>query len=312
MSPPDERSEPEDLGATPEEPPPHLLHELPPVLKVLGQVVAPATLITALLIFFGWSHTTALFGWFGIDPTSLGFSSTDYLLTSQDGLFLPGVVITLLVLVATRVLALVRRSGRTADSPPAWVAPAVATVGALLTANGVLGLFRQAMFGNVPAVAPLCLVVGVTLLGTAGHLIRAPAPSYSRGVGIAELTALTLVIAMGLFWAAGDYSAAVGRQRAAELAASLHNRAQVVLYSDKLLDVSAPGVRTVRCGGEPNAYRYRYSGLVLLLNSDSQYVFLPTGWTRAAGSAIAVPKSSQVRLDYRSAGAVEGTLPASC
>ena len=62
-------------------------------------MVAPATLITALLIFFGWSRTTVLCCWFGIDPTSLGFSSTDYLLTSQDGLFVTGAVIALLVLV---------------------------------------------------------------------------------------------------------------------------------------------------------------------------------------------------------------------
>src|SRR5829696_4296771 len=84
MAPRDESSDQTDTRPLPEGPAPNVLQELPPLLKVLGQVVAPATLITALLIFFGWSRTTALFGWFGIDPTSLGFSSTDYLLTSQD------------------------------------------------------------------------------------------------------------------------------------------------------------------------------------------------------------------------------------
>ena len=53
-------------------------------------------------------------------------------------------------------------------------------------------------------------------------------------------------------------------------------------------------------------------GLVLLLNSNGQYVFLPTGWSRRTGSAIAVPKSEQVRLDYRSAGSRPDSLPTSC
>jgi uncharacterized membrane protein len=279
---------------------------------VFGQVVAPATLITALLIFFGWSRTTALFGWFGIDPTSLGFSSTDYLLTSQDGLFVPGAVIALLVLVMTWVLNWVRHSGRSSVLRAPWVAPAAAVLGAVLATNGVLGLFGRGMFVGSLAVAPLCLVLGVTLLSLAGHSFHAQRLSYAGGAGIAELTALTIVMAMALFWAAGDYSAAVGRERAAELASSLDERSQVVLYSDKALGITAAGVRTLRCGGESAAYRYRYSGLVLLLNSNGQYVFLPTGWNRRTGSAIAVPKSDQIRLDYRSAGAREDSLPTSC
>ncbi len=289
-----------------------VLHELPTILKVLGQVVAPATLITALLIFFGWSRTTALFGWFGIDPTSLGFSSTDYLLTSQDGLFVPGVVIALLVLVMTWVLRLVRRSGHSSMDRAAWVAPAATVLGAALATNGVLGLFGRGLYADSLAVAPLCLVLGVTLLSVAGHTVHAERLSYSGGAGIAELTALTIVMAMALFWAAGDYSAAVGRERAAELAGSLNQRSQVVLFSDKALGITAAGVRTLRCVSASAAYRYRYSGLVLLLNSNGQYVFLPTGWNRRTGSAIAVPKSEQIRLDYRSAGSREDSLPTTC
>ena len=297
---------------SPEGTAPGALQELPRILKVFGQVVAPATLITALLIFFGWSRTTALFGWFGVDPTSLGFSSTDYLLTSQDGLFVPGAVIALLVLVMTWVLNVVRHSGHSSVLRAPWVAPAAAVIGAVLATNGVLGLFGRGMFAGSLAVAPLCLVLGVTLLSLAGHSFHMQRLDYSGGAGIAELTALTIVMAMALFWAAGDYSAAVGRERAAELAGSLDERSQVVLYSDKALGITAAGVRALRCGGESAAYRYRYSGLVLLLNSNGQYVFLPTGWNRRTGSAIAVPKSEQIRLDYRSAGAREDSLPTSC
>lgn len=292
---------------------PSVLQEAPALLKVLGQVVAPVTLITALLIFFGWSRTAALFGWFGIDPTSLGFSSTDYLLTSQDGLFVPGAVIALLVLAMMWVLTLVRRSGHSSLLGAAWVGPTAAVTGTVLATNGVLGIFGRGLYASSLAVAPLCLILGVALLSLAAHTVRARRLTYSRGAGIAELTALTLVMAMALFWAAGDYSAAVGRQRASEFAASLGQRPHVVLYSAEALGITAPGVQTMRCGGgESAAYRYRYSGLVLLLNSNGQYVFLPAEWTRGSGSAVAVPKSEQVRLDYRSAGAPDATLPRTC
>jgi hypothetical protein len=307
-----ESSDRSSIEPTPGETASNPLQELPTILKVFGKVVAPATLVTALLIFFGWSRTTALFGWFGIDPTSLGFSSTDYLLTSQDGLFVPGAVIALLVLVMTWALNLVRRSGHGSVVRAAWVAPAAAALGAVLATNGVLGLFGGGLFADSLAVAPLCLVLGVTLLSVAGHTVHARRLSYSGGAGIAELTALSIVMAMALFWAAGDYSAAVGRGRAAELAASLSQRPQVVLYSDKALGITAAGVQTLRCVGDSAAYRYRYSGLVLLLNSNGQYIFLPKGWNRRTGSAIAVPKSEQIRLDYRSAGSREDSLPPSC
>ena len=293
---------------------PSVLQEVPALAKVLAQVVAPVTLITALLVFFGWSRTTALFGWFGIDPTSLGFSTVDYLLTSQDSLFVPGVVLALLVLGVMWLIAVVRRSSRqTAELSGRWIAPAAAVAGALLVANGVLGIFGGGLLIDRVGVAPICLIVGVALLSLAVHTIRSRRLTYTRGAGVAELTGLTIVMAMALFWAAGDYSAAVGRQRAVALASGLDRSAHVVLYSEKSLGIPAEnGVSVVRCaGGESAAYGYRYSGLMLLLNSNGQYVFLPVGWTKARGSAIAVPKSDGIRLDYRSPGS-SASLPSTC
>ncbi len=292
---------------------PSVLQEVPGVAKVIGQIVAPITLITALLIFFGWSRTTALFGWFGIDPTSLGFSSTDYLLTSQDSLFVPGVVLALLVLGVMWLLAVARRGSARSVMSRRWVGPAAAVAGGLLAANGVLGIFGSGLFIDRVGVAPLSLIIGVALLSFAVQTIRSRRLTYTRGAGIAELTGLTIVMAMALFWAAGDYSSAVGRQRAFDLANGLNRSAQVVLYSEKSLGIPAEnGVAVVRCtGGTTAAYGFRYSGLMLLLNSNGQYVFLPVGWSRAQGSAIAVPKSDQIRLDYRSAGARD-TLPPTC
>ena len=288
-----------------------MLRELPGVTKVIGAVVAPVTLVTALLVYFGWSRTTAMFGWFGIDPTSLGFSNTDYLLVSQDGLFVPGVVIALLALAVLWAAPVARRSGRFGPEVRRRFAPALAVVGLLLATAGLLAVLGVRLLPNRVGVAPACLVVGVTLLGYAAHTVRPRRPSYSRASGIAEVTGLTVVVAMALFWAAGDYSSAVGRERAAELASGLDSRARVVVYSEKSLGIAPEhGVQVLRCtGGGQGAYAFRYSGLVLLLNTDGQYVFLPVGWTRADGSAVAVPRGEGIRLDYRSPGSSDALTP---
>lgn len=301
---------------TPEEAldsPPSMLRELPGVAKVIGTVVAPVTLVTALLLYFGWSRTTAMFGWFGIDPTSLGFGNTDYLLVSQDGLFVPGVVIAMLALAVLWLAPVVRRSGRLGPGVRRRLAPAAAAVGLLSAAIGLLAVVGVRLLPDRVGVAPGSLVLGVTLLSYAAHAVRPRRPTYSRASAIAEVTGLAVVVAMASFWAAGDYSSAVGRERAAQLAAGLGSSAQVVVYSQKSLGIANEhGVQVVRCaGGEQSAYAFRYSGLVLLLNSSGQYVFLPVGWTRSDGSAIAVPHGAGIRLDYRSPGSSDAK-PSAC
>ena len=299
----------------PDAPPRSVLRELPSIARIVGQIVAPVTLVTGLLVFFGWSRTTALFGAFGIDPTSLGFSTTDYLLVTQDGLFVPGVVITLAVLVVTWVLGVARDSpDRGAFVRRPWVGPAAALLGGLALLNGVLAVFGSGYAFDRGLVAPTSLIVGVVSLSFAGQLVRRRRDADARSLSIAEATAASLVVALALFWAAADYSAAVGRQRAAELAAALPSAPRVVLYSAKSLGIAPrDGVQVVQCaGGESAAYGFRYSGLMLLLNSNGQYVFLPVGWTRSSGSAIAVPRTDSIRLDYRSAGSTDADLAPTC
>src|SRR5215472_13847652 len=63
---------------------------LPPQLaKILGAVVAPTTLLAALLYYFGWSHAYWFCNYFGVNSTVLGFTTTDYLMRSVDALFVP-------------------------------------------------------------------------------------------------------------------------------------------------------------------------------------------------------------------------------
>ena len=67
------------------------------VAGLIVAVVAPVTLITALAYYFGYRREEAFAGYFGIDPSTLGFTTNDYVLRSVDALFVP---VTVLLLVA--------------------------------------------------------------------------------------------------------------------------------------------------------------------------------------------------------------------
>src|SRR5512132_3026246 len=58
-------------------------------LQVVTAIVAPTTLLTALLFYFGWIRTNALFQYFGVDATTLGFTTQYYLLRSSEALYVP-------------------------------------------------------------------------------------------------------------------------------------------------------------------------------------------------------------------------------
>ncbi|KHL10494.1 hypothetical protein CLV56_1874 [Mumia flava] len=283
--------------------------------RIVGQVVAPVTLLTALLFFFGWSRAAALFGYFGLDTTVLHLSTTDYLLGAQDGLFVPVAVVALLTVGASWVVAVAPDALRRVLT--ARATPAVALVlGALLTLEGILGLFGRAPVDGL-VVAPLSLVAGVLLLAAVLRARAARVTPAQRRARAFETVAVFVVVALALFWAVADYSAAVGRQRAADLVDGLPTGPTVLVHSTRDLGIPAgEGVRlceadTAEVPSEDEGYRLTYAGLALLIVAGDQYVLLPTSWTRERGSTYLVGVSDEVRLDVRPAGA-DASAPAGC
>jgi hypothetical protein len=158
------------------------------------------------------------------------------------------------------------------------------------------------------AVPGLALVAGVGLLLAASRLHRrsrrqrdalGPEP---LALHAAEWTAVFLLSSVGLFWAAGDWSAAVGTSRANQAVASLEDWPDAVLYSDKRLNLSTAGVRETRCSGAEGEGGYRYDGMHLIVQAGGQYLFLPTDWP-SNHQAIVVPKTDDLRLVFTAHGA---------
>jgi hypothetical protein len=84
--------------------------------------------------------------------------------------------------------------------------------------------------------------------------------------------------------------------------AELPTSADAVLYSERSLRLAVAGVTEVRCLDPAAAFQFRYDGLKLVLQSGDQYLLLSTGWTRENGTAVLVPRSDAVRLEFAPPG----------
>ncbi len=275
-------------------------------LHVLGSVVAPTSLVTALLIYFGRQHARYLFGYFGVDLSLLGLTTQDYLVRSIDGFFVPVVVGLSAALVAQWLHA--RFSAQFFDGPDAREhlrrgAVVTGVVGLALFAVGMVRI----VFGTPHSdslVFPLSLGAGTLLILYASRLYRRAHPSRVvrqnlGGVALFEATGAFFLVGISLFWAVGNYSAGVGESRAIQISRTFTTTfPRATVYSRQPLHLRAAGVLETVCapaGADPS---FRYDGLRLLLRSGGHYFLLPDAWSPANGVAIVIRESDAVQLQF--------------
>jgi hypothetical protein len=285
-----------------------LLQRLPSVTRLLTEIVAPTTLVTGLLFFFGWGHAYWFFHYFGVDSAALGLSRSDYLMRSVDGLFIPLAVVAALGLAVAWGRLLFERFPVSVRRPAGLWAPRIAAaVGVLLVLNGISALFVTTLVNQGLAVAPLSFTIGIVVLFYLLHRSAATGPGW---LAVTEWLAVFVLVGLSLFWAAFDYSAAVGRSRAAQFVDELPGSPEAMVYSESRLNLNAPGVTEVRCSGDPElAYGFRYDGLTLLWQTDDEIVLLPRSWAREDGVAVVIPQDAGVRLEFRRGDATAPVSP---
>ncbi|MCE7000230.1 hypothetical protein LZG04_36260 [Saccharothrix sp. S26] len=282
-------------------------------LRIMASVVANTTLLTALLYFFGLVATQVFFAHFRVHYTLLSQTPDEILARGADGLFLPLAGIAIGVLAVT----FLARYLRTRLSARQWSAflractPVAAVLGLALLAVTLPITVDPEPFRAYPGLPGLGFAVGIVLLAFAWRRWSLTAGRGRKGAafGVAESVAAFLLVSIGLFWAVGDYSSAVGTRRGFEVEARVPGMPGVVLYSEQSLTLSGEGVRQVACAGPDTAYKYRYDGLKLLLQSGGQYVFLPATWHSSAGTAFVVPRTDSLRLEFGPPGS---TPPPAC
>jgi hypothetical protein len=283
---------------------------LPQVTRVMGALLGSTTVLTAILFYFGWSRAYYFYDYLGVDSSLLGLSTRDYLQLSVDGLFVPLTVaacVAIAVLWTRARLSAWHAGGRL----PAAGALLMQVAGALLLVNGLSRVMVATAFNRPLAVAPLSLACGACLLVYGLRRYRSGTRLRTSDLAAAvEWAVVIILVGLSLFWAANDYSAAVGRSRAQQLVSQLPTFPDAVVYSARSLSLSGHGIRGVRCADPDAAYRFRYDGLKLVLQSGDEYLFLPARWSTGDGVAVLLPRNDSIRLEFSPAGT--SNLPPAC
>ncbi len=219
----------------------------------------------------------------------LGYTTNDYILRSVDSVFAPLCLLPSLSIFAVGLHSVVgwllnQGNGRTMVRICAFCA---LPTGLIFASLGVWTAFQGLPAVTHGLIPPLLLGAGTAVSAYAAWLLRPvaphPLPSCERCGWLAAVPLLLLSV----LWAFSYYAADLGLKRAAQLARTLEHRPSVTLFSERSLATRTPGVIETRLDRQDSAYRFRYSGLRLLVRSNDRYFLLSEGWDPATGAVRA-------------------------
>lgn len=267
-------------------------------LQQLAAVVAPSTVATALLGYFGYLATRARFQYFGVYLDLVDLSTHDLLLYGSEVVYVPVTLTALALLVAVGA----RLAGqRLLDAEwwtglAGWVTAAGLLAGVLLLVRGVVGILAPDRYQpQLPVMTPLSLSLGALFLRQSlGSRLAARwlQPWDQRLVAAGRIATAVLLVA-GLFWIANGFAARYGLGRALDDAAGLPSRPELVLDTKEPLD-APPGVTRTPIAAGP--FKYRYEGLRLLVESGGRLFLVPAYWTPGTSRTLVVDFTPDVRI----------------
>jgi hypothetical protein len=257
------------------------------VVKLASTAIAPATAVTAVLIFTGWVRVRAYFGYFGIGAESLGFGPQDYILRSGD-LGVEAVLVLALgfgvILGCDRAfdLLLSRLSRRRVRRR---IEIALAIVGILLVLCGLYSATATVAVAGLPSI----LVAGIVASG-ALLLLRFGLP---RGLSPATLGAPTvafglLVLVLPAFWALDRYAHDIGYGSAVQVDQGVIKLAVVTVLSKDQMDLPGVTMSAGRARQFDEQWSYRYSGARLLLHGGGRWFLITSPPTAGYRSTVTV------------------------
>ncbi|MEZ0064481.1 hypothetical protein ABIA32_000469 [Streptacidiphilus sp. MAP12-20] len=280
--------------------------------STLASILGPTTYIVALLFFFGFSYTDALYEHFGIDAATLGFSTQDYLLRSASALFIPGFValaVGLLLVLGYYLSGSVARRPPRAQQHPAdrgalraavrYGSFALIAVGAVLFVLGVLGGFQ--VWPASELATPMLLGGGLLAAGCGRvFAVRGSGRVYPFRQELVALVLVGALVLLASFWASHVDAKVHGRSDAAYLAHHLWLRPAARVDTTERLYFDSPGVRetVLPANGSAQRFRYRYEGLRLLAQSGNRMFLIPDQWTPASGYVLLATADPNIRVSF--------------
>ncbi|OBF40275.1 hypothetical protein A5719_15550 [Mycolicibacterium peregrinum] len=284
-------------------------------LSLAALVVAPTSLITGLCYFFGLLFIRNKLKYFGVEPSTLGYTSADYAVTTIGLFFFAALRVLVVLAVLTALAVAVRRWVATGRRIAllrniAWLLTALGAVSLgiavvwLVSKQSLIDLLvdtaRQMYMAGTIAAGIVLLTAGcwvLTLTGGVGGLRRLPKPAERTLLTVA---AIGLVVA--LFWVtdlyAVDQGKGHGEYAADQLWAADGEYIAVQLDTTEELKLPDDQVKKtpITAEGSPGARVYRYECLRVLEARGGRYVLVPAKWSRGHGYAITVTPDATHRI----------------
>ncbi|MGW4759705.1 hypothetical protein [Streptomyces chartreusis] len=270
--------------------------------ELVNSVAGAASFVGSLLLYAGYIYINSYFGYFHLDSFAVGFSPFELIVRSLRLATLPAFVVLAIVLlipgvvrrlaalqVSERYVRRVRRASRV-----------VARAHAAIAVAGVVLLFLWPWIQPYGWTAPILIAIGL-LLGRTPAAIAADethGPTWERAASL-------LIAGLFLIWGVALLARQLGQQDAQQDAQQLVRRTAVVIVSTDRLSMTSPGL-VVDDLGRGVHYRYRYSGLRLLIERNQRYYLVSLGWRQNIDPTFVIDKGDSIRIELR-----PGTQPRS-
>jgi hypothetical protein len=257
-------------------------------------IVAPVTLISGLLFYFGYVSARSQYEYFGIDVDTIGLSTQAYVMRSPQPLLVPLLILTLLAVAGLVLDNLIRRR----LSPAPVRRARLAAIAVLLL--GIIGLLGYPLIGHLPYYAllvPLVIGLAAAALAYISYLTGKVEPELGKQrVLIALLGVVTITCA---FWATATTAQYSGRGLAKSDAEHLDQFPVVILDTKEKLQLRSPGLEeTALRAGAGQTFNYRYRGLRLLVVGQNRLFLVPQNWN-ASNTTLVVPLDGSIRVQFQ-------------
>ncbi|WP_274563929.1 hypothetical protein [Streptomyces spiramyceticus] len=272
--------------------PPNAQH---PAAGYTADLAALLSLAAALLFYAGAVHTWAFFEYFHIDVLALGLSFPEFVMRSLRLVTAPVVLTAVVAVVVLRDPQLLSRSVLPLLPPTVIgqcrrVVQRAARFHLLVLCVAVIMLFSWGRIQPYQWLVPVLLATGI-LLGQSPAANNGRCPSGIRARG-APLTAACLC----LLWAVALAAHLSGLRDAQRSADHLVGRTAIVVFSTDRLSMTGRGLQ-VKDLGEQVHYRYRYTGLRLIIERGGRYHAVAVGWQHDTDSTYVIRETDDIRVE---------------
>jgi hypothetical protein len=281
-------------------------------------VIAPATVVSTVLFYFGYVSARSQYEYFGIDVDTVGLGTQDYIMRSPQPLLVPLFVLAMAGIGILALLATTRRWVATAEEPDAPVhrirrvrrlIRRCIAVGAILLGAGIVLLLNYMWLRGwtfYPLVTPLLIGLGSALVAYGNRVRelsrRAEEQEVDRSALLLRRSSYALVfvlVAVSVFWTTATVAQWSGRGLAKEQALTLDRLPSVILDTKERLFLRSPGVmEAVLPESEGKTFHYRYRNLRLLIHGNDRMFLVPNSWS-ASNSTLVVRLDDSVRVQFQ-------------